>query len=349
MEPAGKGSSDIDFSRQRPAIPRGVRILGSGRYLPGPPRDNRALVTEFGLDTTPEWIREHIGIEQRHIADAETATSDIAAAAARIALEDAGLAAGDLDHILLCTTTGDWTSPAAACRVQDLLGARCPAEDKQSACASFLYGLDHGARLVATGLETVLVIGADLKSRFTDPADRRLFSIFADGAGAMVLGRGEPDGGFVACELWADGSLASNLYTPAGGSALPASADTVRDRLHTVRMFVDGKRIFDDAVRIMTELSRQVCRQYGVAPSRIDCFIPHQANKKIMSAVGRNLEIAPEKIVSTIEHTGNITSGTIPYAFDFAVRERLLAPGSLVLMTAAGAGYAGGAVLYRHS
>ena len=325
----------------------GVHILGTGGFLPGAPIANAELIERCGLNTTDEWIRENLGIRQRHWAPEDHATSDLAAEAARGALRQAGLDASELDHIILCTTSADWPSPAAANRVQYLIGARCPAEDKQNACAGFLYGLDHGARLVATGARYVLVIGADVKSRFTGRTDRSLAPIFADGAGAVVLGAGSQPGGLLCCELWADGSRWRNMYTPAGGSARPASVDTVQEDLHRVHMTVKGREIFEHAVEIMTRLSRQACERAGVLPREIDCFIPHQANLSIMKDVAANLEIAPERVVVTIRETANIVCGTVPFALDKTLREQRLVSGNLILMAAAGAGYSGAAAVYR--
>ncbi len=323
-----------------------VKIAGTGGFLPGPAISNQELIDRLHLNTTDAWIRAHLGIEERHWAGEGEAVSHISAEAAKLALESAEIHAKDLDRIILCTTTGDWTSPAAACKVQNLIGADCPAEDKQSACASFLFGLDHGGRLIRTGLRHVLVIGADIKSRFVDLADRRLAPLFADGAGAFVLSAHDGPGGLLDCELWSDGSRALNFYTPAGGSAMPASRETVEKNLHTARLMVDGKIIFDDAVEIMTRLSRLVCERSGVETKEINYFIPHQANLAIMKTVAANLGIQENRVVVTINRTGNTISGTIPYSFDAAFRKGMK-PGSLILMTTAGAGYAGGAALYR--
>lgn len=203
----------------------GARILGTGAFLPGEPVDNDAIVRLLpAAVTTADWIEQHTGIHERHYAVTEEATSDLAARAGQQALAAAGIDPADLDHIILCTTTSDWTSPAAASRVQALLGASCPAEDKQVACASWLFGLDHAARLCATGNEAVLVIGADVKSRFVAPDDYRLRPVLADGAAAIILGPGPDDGsGLRAVHLMTDGRHALNMYTPAGGSAMPAS------------------------------------------------------------------------------------------------------------------------------
>ncbi|MBA3523699.1 MAG: hypothetical protein H0T85_03935, partial [Geodermatophilaceae bacterium] len=228
------------LARRESGAPLGVRIAGSGRYLPGPEITNEELLARTGLATTADWVREHTGIRARHYAADHEATSDLAAEAARLALADAGIAAHEVGRILLCTTTGDWTSPAAANRVQYLLGAQCPAVDVQSACASWLYGLDMGARMVATGLRNVLVIGADVKSRFLRQGDHRLGPVMGDGAGAVLLDAHRGPGGFTQIELYADGSKYAHLITPAGGSAMPASAQTVADDMHTVQLGIPG-------------------------------------------------------------------------------------------------------------
>lgn len=327
----------------------GVRILGTGRFLPGDPVSNSELIRVSGLATTDEWISENLGIRQRHWAPMGVATSDLAAEASKLALQDAGLDPRQLDHILLCTSTGDWTSPAAASNVQRLIGADCPAEDKQTACSSFLFGLDHGARLIATGHKNVLVVGADTKSRFVRKDDLRLFPIFADGAGAVVLSKGNPGEGLLSSVLWTDGSRLDHLLTPAGGSAMPATEETVRSGLHATTMTVDGRVIFDDAVEIMTERALEACKESNLNPDKIDVFVPHQANLKIMRKVARNLGIREEKAIVTIDHTGNIVAGTVPYAFDFARKKGRIFPNANVLMVCAGAGYSAAAAVYRES
>ena len=325
----------------------GVRVVGTGGHLPGPPITNGEVIDRFGIDTTDSWLRDNVGVVSRHWAPEGTATSDMAVAAAREALAAAAIGPGDLDRIILCSTTGDWTSPATACRVQERLGASCPAEDKQTACSSFLYGLEHGARLVATGLRHVLVIGADCKSRFVGRGDRALLPILADGARAVVLGTHTGGGGLLECELWSDGRYLTHMYTPAGGSACPASHDTVAAGLHTTRMLVPGRRIVEDAVAAMVGLGRQVCSQSGVDPGDVDVLIPHQANLRIMRRVAQALAIPDERVVVTTHDTGNIVSASVPFGLDRARREGRLRPGALVLMVVAGAGYSGGAALYE--
>ena len=183
----------------------GVKFLGTGSFLPGEPITNQELLNKFPIDSTDKWIQENLGIKQRHFAKPSIAASHLGYEAARLAIEKAGIHPKDLDRILFCSSTSDWTSPAAASNVQALLHADCPAEDKQVACSSFIFGLDHGMRLIATGLRYVLVIGADVKSRFTREDDTRLLPIFADGAGAVVLSACKKEEGLLFCELWTDG------------------------------------------------------------------------------------------------------------------------------------------------
>lgn len=325
----------------------GVKIAGTGSFLPGDAITNAELLEKFPIDTTDKWIRENLGIKERHFAKPGLAASHLGYEAGKLAIEKAGIHPKDLDRILFCSSTPDWTSPAAASNVQALLGADCPAEDKQVACSSFLFGLDHGLRLIATGLKHVLVIGSDVKSRFTKEDDMRLLPIFADGAGAVVLSACEKGEGFLFCELWTDGTKVNNIITPAGGSAMPASMDTVKRNLHTVQMNVDGKEIFNDAIDAMTKLSLQVCEEVGISSSDIDLFIPHQANLGIMKAVANNLNIPLEKTVITIGETANIVSATLPYSLDFAYRQNLIKKGMHILLVTAGAGYSAGATIYK--
>jgi len=327
----------------------GIRLLGTGAYLPGDPVGNDDVVAMLPAGaTTSEWIAEHTGIVERHYAPATEATSDLAAAAARHALAAAGLEADQLEHLILCTTTSDWTSPAAASRVQALIGASCPAEDKQVACASWLFGLDHGARLCATGKSAVMVIGADVKSRFVDPADHRLRPVLADGAAAVILGRGPKDGtGLRAVHLMSDGTKALNMYTPAGGSAMPASAQTVADGLHRVHMAVGGQQIKADAIAIMAGAVRLLLTDIGWGLDDVDLLIGHQANLAILRGLADELGVGMERVPVTIDRTGNIVAATLPFTLDEVLRSGRVAPGARVILTTAGAGYAGGAAAFE--
>ncbi len=327
---------------------RGARILGTGSFLPGPPVTNDDVIAAMGGErTTSEWIETHTGIRSRHWAPAGTATSDLAAQAAARALDAAGMEASELGHILLCSSTPDWTSPAAANRVQDLLGATCPAEDKQVACASWLFGLDHAARLCATGTETVLVVGADTKSRFVGLDDHRLRPVFADGAGAVILGAGDDDGtGLRTVHLVSDGARALNLYTPAGGSHLPASEQTVLEGLHHVHMEVSGKEIKQHAIGIMSSSIRAVLDEVGWGLDDVDHFIAHQANLAIVKGLTEELGVDMARWPITIDHTGNTISATLPFTLDEIVRDGRVRPGDTIVQTTAGAGYSGGAAAY---
>jgi 3-oxoacyl-[acyl-carrier-protein] synthase-3 len=309
---------------------------------------NGDVIAAMGDDrTTSEWIETHTGIRSRHWAPPGMATSDLAAEAAVRALDAAGLRAADLGHILLCSSTPDWTSPAAANRVQDLIGASCPAEDKQVACASWLFGLDHAARLCATGTESVLVVGADIKSRFVGLDDYRLRPVFADGAGAVVLGAGADDGqGLQTVRLVSDGGCALNLYTPAGGSHLPASEQTVADGLHHVHMAVSGKEIKQHAISIMAGSVQSVLDELGWGLEDVDHFVAHQANLAIVKGLTEHLGVGIERWPITIDHTGNTISATLPFTLDEIVRDGRVRPGDKIVLTTAGAGYSGGAAAY---
>lgn len=345
------GPSSTTSERRARAVayrPAGARILGTGSWLPGDPVTNEDVVALLPPDRTDaEWIAAHTGIRTRHWAAEGTATSDLAAQAARRALDAAGLDAGDLDHILLCSTTADWTSPAAANRVQHLLGATCPAEDKQVACASWLFGLDHGARLCATGADVVLVVGADVKSRFVDTEDHRLRPVLADGAGAVVLGAGDGPHGLRMVHLYSDGSRALNMYTPAGGSQLPASVATVEKGQHFVHMAVSGQTIKADAIEIMASSTRRILDACGLMLDDIDLFIGHQANLAILRGVADELGVGMERFPVSIDHTGNIVAATLPFTLDEVMRSGRAAPGSRLMLMTAGAGYSGGAALYE--
>lgn len=326
----------------------GVAITGTGSALPGAPITNDELLARHPLPTTAEWIEGHTGIVARHHAPDGQATSDHAAAAGRAACEAAGIAPSDLERILLATTTGDWTSPAAANRVQQLMGAHCPVLDLQTACASWIYSLELAARLVATGLAPILVVGADTKSRFVRADDHRLFPVLAaDGAAAVVVDRHDGDDGLLQLELYSDGAMHRNVITPAGGSAMPASHESVDADLHSARMTIPGQQVKAHGVWLMSSIARQVLDQEGMGVDEVDWFVPHQANRAIMLALIDELGIPERKLVSTIERTGNIVAATLPYAYDAAVRDGRIRPGDVVLLATAGAGYSAGAALYR--
>ncbi|MBS1747073.1 MAG: ketoacyl-ACP synthase III [Bacteroidetes bacterium] len=325
----------------------GVKIIGYGAYLPGKPITNEELKERFDFDFDPVKHAAVTGIKERHWADKSIATSDIAAEAGKQALERAGIKPSQLSRIILGTQTPDYVNTAASCKVQQLIGATCPVGDTTASCASFLYALDFGIRLVATGMEYVLVIGADLKSRSVRRSDQIFLPIFADGAGAVVLTKCKPGEGFLDIQLWADGSGIDKLYVPAGGSAMPASHETVDADLHGTVMKMTGKELAESAAGKMSELSKEVCDNCLVSIDEIDVFVPHQANYYIMKKAADRLSLPLEKMEVSIDRVGNCIAGTVPVTLNQAYERGKLKPGALVLITAAGAGYTGGAALYK--
>ncbi len=328
-------------------FPARVVIAGTGHYVPEHVVTNKDLIARFGLDTTDEWLRSHVGVVERRWAAPHQATSDLAIEAGRRALAAAGLEATDLKRIVLATVSGDWISPASACVVQRELGATCPAEDKVAACAGFLFALDHGARLVATGESPVLVIGADTRSRFLDFKDRVTCPIFGDGAGAVVLTGSEERGrGLVDIELWTDGSGADMVGVFAGGSRLPASEQTVRENRH-VLVIKDGRGVYDKGPGEMVRRARSLLGRHNLTPRDIDWLVVHQANRSMIERAAKLLEIDPERVPINIDRVGNTVAGTVPILFDEMVRDGRVKPGHRILFVAIGAGYTGGAALYE--
>lgn len=326
-------------------MPR-AKISAVGCYVP--PRVLTNFDLEKMVDTSNEWILERTGIRERHIADPDTATSDLAAEAARAALAQRGIEASELDAILVCTVTPDMMFPSTACIVQDRIGAKGAwGFDLVAACSSFLYGLTTAAHLVAAGSHRkVLVIGADTMSRIVDYTDRATCVLFGDGAGAMLVEPSEDDSlGFVDFLNEIDGSGGEYLKMPAGGSRLPASRETVEKRLHYVHQ--DGQQVFKFAVRRMYEVCRDLMERNGLSARDVGLLIPHQANARIIYATAERLGLKPEQVVLNIDRYGNTTSGTIPLATQDALEAGRLKKGDLVLFAAVGAGFTVGASLWR--
>jgi 3-oxoacyl-[acyl-carrier-protein] synthase-3 len=302
------------------------------------------------VDTNDKWIMERTGIRERHIAAPEMATSDMAIEAARCALAQRGVDATEIEAIVVCTVTPDYLFPATACLVQNAIGAKGAwGFDLIAACSSFLYGLTVGANLVMAGThKKVLVIGADTMSRIIDYTDRATCVLFGDGAGAMLIEPAtEPDGnaGFIDFLGEIDGSGGDFLKMPAGGSRQPASHETVDRRLHYVHQ--EGSQVFKYASRKMHEVCRDLLERNHLKVEDVGIMIPHQANKRIITAAGERLGIAPERVMINIERYGNTTSGTLPLATRDAISEGRLKKGDIVLFAAVGAGYTVGASLWR--
>jgi 3-oxoacyl-[acyl-carrier-protein] synthase-3 len=324
-----------------------AKITALGCYTPPNLLTNKDL--EKLVETNEEWIMSRVGIRERHIADPGMATSDLAVEAARCALAQRGIAASDLNAILVCTVTPDMMFPSTACLVQHRLGAAGAwGFDLIAACSGFVYGLTTGASLIASGMhKKVLVIGADTMSRIIDYTDRATCVLFGDGAGAMLL---EPaadgeDFGFIDFLGEVDGSGGDFLKMPAGGSRLPASHDTVDQRLHYVKQ--DGQQVFKYAVRKMYETSRDLLARNGLTVDDIAVMVPHQANKRIITAAAERLGMPEEKVLVNIDRYGNTTAGTIPLGTRDAIAQGKLKKGDIVLFAAVGAGYTVGASLWR--
>ena len=328
---------------------RKVKISALGCYTPERVLNNFDL--EKLVDTNNQWILERTGISERRIADPGTATSDLAVEAAKQALAQRGLAAKDLDAILVCTVTPDMLFPSTACLVQTRIGAtHAWGFDLVAACSGFLYGLTTGAHLVAAGThDRVLIIGADTMSRIIDYTDRGTCVLFGDGAGAMVLEplseNDDQQLGFIDFLGEIDGSGGDYLKMPAGGSRMPATAETVQQGLHFVHQ--DGQQVFKYAVRKMYEVCRDLLQRNGLSTKDVNLLIPHQANRRIITATAERLGLDCNRVVINIDRFGNTTAGTIPLATRDAIEAGRLSKGDLVLFAAVGAGYTVGASLWR--
>jgi 3-oxoacyl-[acyl-carrier-protein] synthase-3 len=326
---------------------RSSRISGTGHYVPERVLTNRDL--EKMVETSDEWITTRTGIKERRLVAPEQACSDLATIAAARALEMAGLAGADLDGIFMGTISGDMTFPATAALVQDRIGAtNAAAFDVSAACSGFIYGLVLAHNMIAAGaMNRVLVIGAEVLSKFVDWQDRSTCVLFGDGAGAAIVEACEPGEGILAAHIKSDGSLADLLCIPAGGSRLPYDERTAADRLHYIKMKGDG--VFKFAVRAMEDAARIVLDDAGHTIADVKFVIPHQANIRIIDAVAERLQVPGEKVVVNLDRYGNTSSATIPIAYDELVRSGRLQRGDLVLFTGFGGGFTWGAVLLRHA
>jgi 3-oxoacyl-[acyl-carrier-protein] synthase-3 len=325
-----------------------AKITSLGTYVPPRLLTNKDL--EKLVETSDEWIMDRTGIRQRHIVDKGVATSDLAVAAAKIALERRGINATDLDVIVVGTVTPDMLFPATACLVQDKLGAKGAwGFDLSAACSAFVFSLQCGAQFVMTGAhKKVLVIGADVMSSIIDYTDRATCVIFGDGAGAVLL---EPaadgEAGIIDFMHEVDGSGVCSLNMPAGGSLHPATHETVDKRMHFVHQ--DGQAVFKYAVRKMADVSERILARNGYTGKDVACFIPHQANLRIINNTAERLGMPKERVIVNIDRFGNTTAGTIPLAMQTAVDEGKLKSGDLVLLASVGAGFTVGATLLRWS
>ena len=323
-------------------------ISGLATYLP--PRTLTNADLEKMVETNDEWILQRTGIRKRHIVDAGVATSDLAAEASRAAIAQAGLSPSDIDVIVVGTTTPDTMFPSTACLLQHKIGAsRAWGFDLGAACSGFTYALTTAAGLVSAGMARhALVVGADVMSSIIDYTDRTTCVLFGDGAGAAVLSPSPGDGlGLIDFTHEVDGSGGPALCMPAGGSKLPASHETIDQRLHYVHQ--DGQSVFRFAVRKNEEVCRRLMERNGITADDLDLFVSHQANKRIIESAAQRLGVTPDKMVLNIGEYGNTTAATIPLALHDAVRDGRLKKGDLVMLASVGAGFTVGSVLLRWS
>jgi 3-oxoacyl-[acyl-carrier-protein] synthase-3 len=318
-------------------------IAGTGSYLPEKIITNADLVKM--VDTTDEWIVSRTGIRERRMAAPEEATSDLATNAASAALEMAEVDPADLDLIIVATLTPDHHFPSTAGFVQRNLGAvKAAAFDIEAACTGFIYALTIGDLFIRTGTyKRVLVIGAEVLTRFLDWEDRNTCVLFGDGAGAAVLVPGEGDRGIVSTHLHSDGRMAELLYTPAGVSRIPITKEAIDQKLNTVKM--QGNEVFKIAVTKLSEVVDEVLKANDLNEKDIDFLVPHQANFRIIRATARKLKLPMEKVIVTVDRHGNTSAASVPMALDVAVRSGKIVPGNRVLLEAFGGGFTWGAAL----
>lgn len=325
-------------------LPR-ARVVSTGRY--NPPRVVTNHELESLVDTNDEWIRTRTGIRERRIADKDVHAADMAAAAARIAMERAGVTAEGLDMILLSTATPDRLLPSTACDVQALLGARnAAAYDYATACSGFLYGLSMAEAHIASGqAETVLVCATEKMSSIVDWTDRTTCVLFGDGAGAAVVQKATDERGILSTFMKSDGTLAELLWRPGGGARIPLDIAVLDERSHYVKMA--GPEVFKSAVRAMCEAAETAMQRAGVTSDEIDLLVPHQANIRIIEATAKYARMPMDKVYVNVDRYGNMSSASIPVALDEACELGRIGPGSLVLMVAFGAGFTWAANVVR--
>lgn len=331
--------------------PPASRILGTGHYLPSIIRTNADL--EKMVETSDAWIQDRTGIRERRIAPEGVVTSDMAAAAAKQALEAAELKPTDLDLIIVGTVTPDMPMPATAVFVQQKLGAgTCPAFDLSAACAGFIYGLSIGDSFIRSGaMKNVLVVGVELLSRVVNWEDRTTCVLFGDGAGAVVLGpaggataNGKPRG-LLATKIHTDGAIAQSLMIPGGGSVEPMSPELLSQKRHKVHM--KGQDIFKVAVKNLYSATKAALDMTGMTADEVDWICPHQANLRIIDFAAARIGVAKEKVLVNIDRVGNTSSASIPILLDESLRSGKIRAGDTVAMCALGAGISWGGAIVR--
>lgn len=323
-----------------------IQIKGVGYSVPSRILTNQDL--EKLVDTSDKWIVERTGIRERRITEPGVATSEYCYRSSLMALEQAGITPEQLDLIIVGTCTQDMPFPSTACLVQERLGAwNAAAFDMQAGCTGFIYAASVAEKfLLSPAYNNILVIGAEVLSPIIDYTDRSTCIIFGDGAGAVVMGKGSDERyGFLESYLGADGRGAMQVYMLGGGTAHPASHETVDQGLHYIRM--NGQEVFKFATVTVEKVANRLLEKAGLSFNDVDLFIPHQANIRIIQAAMRRMNIGPEKTMINIDRYGNTSAGTVPIALAEAYLEGRLKPGSLILMIAFGAGLTYGGILMR--
>ena len=322
-----------------------AKISAVGTYLP--PRVLTNADLEKMVDTTNEWIMERVGIRERHIVDRGVAASDLAVEAVKKLVASHPLDLQEVDLIVVGTVTPDMMYPSTACLVQYKLGIENTwGFDVSAGCSGFLYALNTGVKFIESGqYKKVLVIGSDVNSSMTDYTDRAVCIIFGDGAGAVLLEPSEDGNGVIDHVAQIEGLGGQYLFMPGGGSLNPATHETVDKKMHCIHQ--DGRNVFKYAVKKMAEMTERILEKNNLTGKDIDCFIAHQANRRIITATADRLGMPMEKVIINIDRFGNTTAGTIPIAMQTAVEEGRLKKGDRVLIATVGAGFTSGATLLR--
>jgi len=330
----------------RPIVGRRAKITALGTYVPPDVITNKDL--EKMVETSDEWILTRTGIRERHKLAAGLGVSDMCVESAKKVLKQRGIEASEIEAIIVGTVTPDMMFPSTACLVQDKIGAKGAwGFDVSAGCSGFVFALQAGVKLVESGAHSkVLVIGADANTRMTDYTDRATCVLFGDGSGAVLVEPCEEDEiGFINFVHEVDGSGGVSLNLKGGGSLNPTTHETIDKKMHVI--YQDGPAVFKFAVRKMAETTLKVLERNGVTGADLGCFIPHQANKRIIMATAERLQMPEDRVIINIEKYGNTSSGTIPLAMETAIEEGKLKKGDLVLLGAMGAGFTVGAALLR--
>jgi len=322
-----------------------AKIVATGSYVPERVLTNSDL--EKMVDTSDEWIRERTGIRERRIADEKEAASDLACEAAKAAFKRTDIKAKDIDLVIVATVTGDMPFPATACHLQHKLGLKkAAAFDVNAACSGFLYGLSIADSFIRNGShKRVLVVGAEILSRITDWEDRSTCVLFGDGSGAAILEATNEDRGIISTHLGSDGGMWELLNMPGGGSRHPASKDSIKKRLHYIKM--KGNETFKIAVRTLESLVKKSLDENKLKPSQLSLLIPHQANLRIIQATAERLGIPMDKVFVNLDKYGNTSAASIPIALDEAFRQGRIRDGDYLLLEAFGGGLTWASVLIK--